>query len=69
MALGTTIVVAMDWTDFDVDNQATIMLAMITDHGRSTPLAWLTVDKSTRKVSRRIFEDRASREKAACVLQ
>ena len=31
-----TIVVAMDWTDFDADKQATIMLALITDHGRST---------------------------------
>ena len=40
-----TIVVAMDWTDFDADKQATIMLALITDHGRSTPLVWLTVDK------------------------
>ena len=44
-----TIVVAMDWTDFDADKQATIMLALITDHGRSTPLVWLTVDKKTLK--------------------
>jgi len=43
----TSIVVAMDWTDFDADNQATIMLALLSDHGRSTPLVWLTVDKST----------------------
>ena len=35
---GDSIVVAMDWTDFDADNQATIMLALISDHGRSTPL-------------------------------
>ena len=33
-----SIVVAMDWTDFNADNQATIMLALISDHGRSTPL-------------------------------
>jgi hypothetical protein len=39
----SSIVVAMDWTDFDADNQATIMLALISDHGRSTPLVWLTV--------------------------
>ena len=33
-----SIVVAMDWTDFDADNQATIMLALITDHRRSNTL-------------------------------
>ena len=53
-----TIVVAMDWTDFDADKQATIMLALITDHGRSTPLVWLTVDKSTLKDHRTLYEHR-----------
>ena len=53
-----SIVVAMDWTDFDSDNQATIMLALISDHGRSTPLVWLTVDKSTLKHRRSIYEHR-----------
>ncbi len=38
------IVVAMDWTDFDADNQATIMLSLVSSHGRSTPLVWFTVD-------------------------
>ena len=28
------IVVAMDWTDFDADNQATLALSLITRHGR-----------------------------------
>ena len=49
-----TIVVAMDWTDFDADKQSTIMLALITDHGRSTPLVWLTVDEKTLKEFLRI---------------
>ena len=52
------IVVAMDWTDFDADNQATIMLALISDHGRSTPLVWLTVGKSTLKDQRTLYEHR-----------
>jgi hypothetical protein len=52
----TSIMVAMDWTDFDADNQATIMLALITDHGRSTPLVWLTVDKSSLKNRRSLYE-------------
>ncbi len=55
----TSIVVALDWTDFDADNQATIMLALISDHGRSTPLVWLTVDKDTLKDHRNLYEHRA----------
>lgn len=53
-----SIEIAMDWTDFDADNQATIMLALISDHGRSTPLVWLTVDKSTLKDHRTLYEHR-----------
>lgn len=47
-----------DWTDFDADNQATIMLSLITEHGRATPLVWLTVDKKTLKDQRNLHEDR-----------
>ena len=46
------IVVAMDWTDFDADNQATLALSLITRHGRATPLLWLTVDKDELKDQR-----------------
>src|ERR671911_1438124 len=35
------IVVAMDWTDFDADGQATLALKLGTRHGRATPLVWL----------------------------
>src|SRR6266853_3046234 len=52
------IVVAMDWTDFDADNQATIMLSLVSRHGRSTPLVWLTVDKATLKNHRNADEYR-----------
>ena len=48
--------VAMDWTDFDADNQATIALSLLTGHGRATPLAWLTVDKATLKNRRGEYE-------------
>ena len=54
----SSIMVAMDWTDFDADNQATIMLALMSDHGRSTPLVWLTVDQSTLKDRRNFYEHR-----------
>jgi hypothetical protein len=53
-----SIVVALDWTDFDADNHATILLSLITDHGRATPLVWLTVDKSTLKNHRSHYEHR-----------
>ena len=54
----TSMVVALDWTDFDSDRQATIMLSLITDHGRATPLVWLTVDKRTLKDNRSLYEHR-----------
>jgi hypothetical protein len=53
-----SIVVALDWTDFDADKQATIMLSLITDHGRATPLVWLTVEKDTLKDHRSLYEHR-----------
>ena len=54
----TAIVVALDWTEFDADKQATIMLSLVTDHGRATPLVWLTVRKNTLKDHRNLYEDR-----------
>jgi len=51
------IVVAMDWTDFDADNQSTLALHLVTSHGRATPLIWLTVDKDELKNQRNNFED------------
>jgi len=51
-----SIEVAMDWTDFDDDKQATIMLSLITQHGRTTSLVWLTVDKDTLKHNRNRYE-------------
>jgi hypothetical protein len=51
-----SIAVAMDWTDFDADGQATIMLSLLTGHGRATPLLWLTVDKRTLKRRRNEYE-------------
>ncbi len=37
------IVVSMDWTEFDTDDQSTIvLLSLQTSHGRHTPLLWQT---------------------------
>ena len=51
------IVVAMDWTDFDGDDQATLALNLVTDHGRAMPLLWLSVWKDELKDQRNGFED------------
>jgi hypothetical protein len=51
------IVVAMDWTDFDSDGQATLALNLVTRHGRATPLLWLTVWKDELIEQRNDFED------------
>ena len=50
-------VVALDWTDFDKDNQSTIVIHLITSHGRATPLVWKTVVKSELKGWRNAYED------------
>ena len=55
----TSINVAMDWTDFDADGQATIMLSLLTRHGRATPLLWLTVDTATLRNHRNEYEYQA----------
>ena len=51
------IVVAMDWTDFDADDQSTLMLSLVTTYGRAQPLLWLTVYKAELTGRRNEFED------------
>jgi Transposase DDE domain len=53
----TAIVVAMDWTDFEADGQATLALSLVTGHGRATPLLWRTVTKAALKDARNDHED------------
>ncbi len=64
--------VAMDWTEFDADGQATLMLSLLTRHGRATPLVWLTVDKAALKDRRNAYEYQAltpSRRRSTCGYQ
>lgn len=51
------ILVAMDWTNFDHDDQATLVLGLVTGHGRAAPLLWLTVWKEELKNRRNDYED------------
>lgn len=53
----TDLVVALDWTDFDGDEQTTLVLSVITNHGRATPLLWKTVLKKDLKARRNDYED------------
>jgi Transposase DDE domain len=58
------IVVAMDWTDFDADGQATLALKLVTRQGRATPLVWLSVLKDELSTARNDYEDACLRRLA-----
>lgn len=51
------ILVAMDWTEFDKDGHSSIVLSLVTNHGRATPLLWRTVEKAKLKNNRNAHED------------
>lgn len=50
------IIVALDWSDFDADDQTMLMISLTTKHGRATPLVWRTVHKSELKGQRQQHE-------------
>ncbi len=58
IASRSEVVVALDWTEFDKDDQSTLAIYMITRHGRATPLMWMSVIKSEMKGQRNAHEDR-----------
>jgi len=51
------VVVAMDWTSFAGDGHETLVLSMLTRHGRATPLLWRTVEAKTLKGQQSAYED------------
>jgi hypothetical protein len=59
------ILVAMDWTDFNHDDQSTLVLSLVTSHGRAAPLLWLSVWKEELKNRRNDYEDACLRRLAA----
>ena len=58
------ILVAMDWTDFDHDGQSTLVLSLVTSHGRAAPLIWLSVWKDEIATRRNDYEDACLRRLA-----
>src|SRR5918912_4645131 len=61
------ILVAMDWTAFDHDDQATLVLSLVTGRGRAAPLLWLSVWKDELRNRRNDFEDACLRRLADLV--
>jgi len=64
----TEVVVALDWTEFDADDHATLAAYLITSHGRATPLIWMTVRKSTLEGQRNDHEYRLIERLHGCVV-
>ena len=62
------ILVAMDWTDFDHDGQSTLVLSLVTSHGRAAPLLWLSVWKEEIATRRNDYEDACLRRLAETLL-
>ncbi len=51
------LVVAMDWTEFDADDQSTPVLSLVTRHGRAQALLWLSVFRAELTGKRNDIED------------
>ena len=51
------LVIAMDWTDFDADDQTTLVFSLVTKHGRATPLLWFSLFKAELTGKRNDIED------------
>lgn len=49
--------VAMDWTEFPDDDQATLSLSLLTGQGRSMPLLWQTGQLAKLEGGRPAVED------------
>ena len=63
------IVLALDWTEFDADDHATLAGYLITSHGRATPLIWMTVSKTTLKNKRNDHEYRLIERLHECLAE
>lgn len=58
------ILVAMDWTEFAHDGQSTLVLSLVTGHGRAAALIWLTVWQEELADQRNDVEDACLRRLA-----
>ena len=58
------ILVAMDWTEFAHDGQSTLVLSLVSSHGRAAPLIWLSVWQEEIATRRNDYEDACLRRLA-----
>jgi hypothetical protein len=58
VASRTEIWVALDWSAFDADGQSTLFASLVSSHGRTTPLVWLTVADDELKGHRLAHEEK-----------
>lgn len=63
------LVIALDWTEFDADDHATLAAHLITTHGRATPLIWMTVPKSTLEGQRNDHEYKLIEKLHECIAE
>ena len=61
------VLVALDWTSFARDGHETLVLSMLTSHGRATPLMWKTVQASTLKGNQTGYEEALVRQPDCCI--
>ena len=67
LAAQQDVLVAVDWTDFHHDGQSTLVLGLVTGHGRAAPLIWLTVWKEEIATRRNDYEGACLRPLAETV--
>lgn len=60
-------VVSIDWTEFAPDGHSTVVISLTTNHGRATPLVWLTVESRKLLGRRAEYEDKILKRLAAAV--
>lgn len=53
----SSVVLVVDWTDFEPDDHTTLCVYLLTTHGRALPLVWRTVEKSTLKTRQAKLEE------------
>jgi hypothetical protein len=61
------IIVSIDWTEFAPDGHSTVVISLVTNHGRATPLVWKTVKSTTLLGRRNGYEDTVLKRLAAAL--
>ncbi len=67
LAERTEALVALDWTDYEAEDHTTLVASLVTTHGRTTPLLWVTLQKSALAGNRAQAEDAVRLRLKECV--